>query len=101
MKKKVICIEIVNMFPLLITVQAIAAVALWPIHQQYRIKKLIISTYQAASGAGAEGMDELLAGTEAKLSGKEVVNSVFVHPLPFNLIPHIDKFQVLIHMITL
>lgn len=73
---------------------AVAAVALWPIHQQYTIKKLIMSTYQAASGAGAEGMEELLSGTASHLKGEPVRNSVFAHPLPFNLIPHIDKFQV-------
>lgn len=72
---------------------AIAAVVLWPLHQQFGIKKLIMSTYQAASGAGAEGMDELLQGTKDKLAGNTPVNSVFAHPLPFNLIPHIDKFQ--------
>jgi aspartate-semialdehyde dehydrogenase len=72
---------------------AIAAVVLWPLHQKFGIKKLIMSTYQAASGAGAEGMEELQIGTLAKLSGQPVVNSVFVHPLPLNLIPHIDKFQ--------
>jgi aspartate-semialdehyde dehydrogenase len=72
---------------------AIAAVVLWPLHQQFGIKKLIMSTDQAASGAGAEGMEELQAGTLAKLTGQAVTNSVFVHPLPFNLIPHIDKFQ--------
>lgn len=38
-------------------------------------------------------MEELLKGTESKLKGEVVTNSVFVHPLPFNLIPHIDKFQ--------
>ena len=73
---------------------AIAAVALWPLHQRFGIKKLIMSTYQAASGAGAEGMEELLEGTREKLSGKEPGHSVFAHPLPFNLIPHIDNFQV-------
>lgn len=73
---------------------AIAAVVLWPIHVKFGIKKLIVSTYQAASGAGAEGMTELLAGTASHLEGKPVNNQVFVHPLPFNLIPHIDKFQV-------
>jgi len=72
---------------------AIAAVVLWPLHQRFRIKKLIVSTYQAASGAGAEGMEELIEGTREKLSGGQPSNSVFVHPLPFNLIPHIDKFQ--------
>lgn len=53
-----------------------------------------MSTYQAASGAGAEGMEELLQGTALKLENKPVENKVFAHPLPFNLIPHIDKFQV-------
>lgn len=41
-----------------------------------------------------KGMEELMKGTRAKLNGEEYANSVFVHPLPFNLIPHIDKFQV-------
>lgn len=72
---------------------AIAAVALWPIHLKFGIKKIIMSTYQAASGAGAEGMEELKIGTSLKLEGKPVENKVFVHPLPFNLIPHIDTFQ--------
>jgi aspartate-semialdehyde dehydrogenase len=40
-------------------------------------------------------MEELINGTEAHLKQKPVQNSVFVHPLPFNLIPHIDKFQVI------
>lgn len=39
-------------------------------------------------------MEELYSGTTAKLNNEEVKNNVFVHPLPFNLIPHIDKFQV-------
>ena len=38
-------------------------------------------------------MEELTVGTRARLEGQEVTNSVFAHPLPFNLIPHIDKFQ--------
>ncbi|TMW65122.1 hypothetical protein Poli38472_009289 [Pythium oligandrum] len=72
---------------------AVAAMALWPLHCEFKIKKLIVSTYQAASGAGAEGMEELREGTAASLAGKTVDNKVFAHPLPFNLIPHIDKFQ--------
>eukprot|EP00962_Isochrysis_galbana_P011388 scaffold3193_cov79-Isochrysis_galbana.AAC.1 len=51
-----------------------------------------MSTYQAASGAGAEGMAELQEGCKAISNGGQAVNSVFAHPLPFNLIPHIDKF---------
>lgn len=72
---------------------AIAAVVLWPLHCEFGIRKLIVSTYQAASGAGAEGMEELLSGTRSYLTGEKVTSSVFAHPLPFNLIPHIDKFQ--------
>lgn len=41
-----------------------------------------------------QGMDELLFGTGAKLHGEPVNHRVFSHPLPFNLIPHIDKFEV-------
>lgn len=52
-------------------------------------------TYQAASGAGQPGMDELMEGTRSVLSGEREVaeNKIFAHPLPFNVIPHIDKFQ--------
>ncbi|DBA04749.1 TPA: hypothetical protein N0F65_004386 [Lagenidium giganteum] len=72
---------------------AIAAMALWPLHCEFKIKKLIVSTYQAASGAGAEGMDELKNGSQAILNEQKMEHKVFAHPLPFNLIPHIDKFQ--------
>merc|ERR1719326_606317 len=51
-----------------------------------------MSTYQAASGAGAPGMQELEEGTAAYVKGDAVSNSVFAHQLPFNVIPHIDKF---------
>jgi aspartate-semialdehyde dehydrogenase len=72
---------------------AIAAVALYPLHKRYTIKKLIMSTYQAASGSGAEGMDELVEGSKCVLAGDEAPAKVFAYPLAFNLIPHIDKFQ--------
>ncbi|ETI33807.1 aspartate-semialdehyde dehydrogenase [Phytophthora nicotianae P10297] len=72
---------------------AIAAMALWPLHCEFGIKKLIVSTYQAASGAGAAGMEELADGAKAFLADEPVTYKVFSYPLPFNLIPHIDKFQ--------
>ncbi|CAE8633801.1 unnamed protein product [Polarella glacialis] len=72
---------------------AIAAMALWPLHQKFTLRKVIMSTYQAASGAGAAGMIELEAGTRKGLNNEPVVNEVFAHPLPFNVIPHIDAFQ--------
>lgn len=72
---------------------AIAAMALWPLHKRFKLRKVIMSTYQAASGAGAAGMTELLEGTRKHLNNEAVVSEVFAHPLPFNVIPHIDTFQ--------
>jgi aspartate-semialdehyde dehydrogenase len=71
---------------------AIALMALWPLHLKFGLKKVLVSTYQAASGAGQPGMDELKEGTQKWLNGEPVENKVFAHPLPFNVIPQIDKF---------
>jgi aspartate-semialdehyde dehydrogenase len=71
---------------------AIGLMAIWPLHKLFRLKKIIMSTYQAASGAGQPGMDELQEGTRARLNGEKVENKIFAHPLPFNVIPQIDKF---------
>jgi aspartate-semialdehyde dehydrogenase len=74
---------------------AIGIMALWPLHQKYGLKKVLMSTYQAASGAGQEGMDELFNGAKMVTSGEKAVadNKIFAYPLAFNLIPHIDVFQ--------
>ena len=72
---------------------AILAVALYPIHKEFNVKKTIVSTYQATSGGGAPAMAELEEQTKNYLAGKEVKNEKFAHPIPFNLIPHIDTFQ--------
>lgn len=72
---------------------AIMVMGLYPLHQAFKAKRVIVSTYQSSSGAGASGMEELLEGTRQWLSGEQVVNQVFAHPLPFNVIPHIDSFQ--------
>ncbi len=72
---------------------AILAMPLYPIFQEFGLKKVIISTYQATSGAGSAGMDELEKQTRNFLNHEEVKNEVFAHPIPFNIIPHIDVFQ--------
>jgi aspartate-semialdehyde dehydrogenase len=72
---------------------AIAAMALWPLHQRFTLRKVIMSTYQAASGAGAKGMTELEEGIRSHISGERIKANVFAHPLPFNVIRHIDTFQ--------
>ena len=65
-----------------------ALVPLWPIHRQNRIKRVIISTYQAASGAGAAAMDELVESTRAHLNGQVYPPKVMPHPYAFNLFSH-------------
>jgi aspartate-semialdehyde dehydrogenase len=65
-----------------------ALVPLWPIHQNNRIKRVIISTYQAASGAGAAAMEELVESTRANLNGQVYTPRVMPHPYAFNLFNH-------------
>ena len=65
-----------------------AIVPLWPIHRSNRVKRLILSTYQAASGAGAAAMAELVESTRAHLSGQPFEPRVFPHPYAFNLFSH-------------
>ncbi len=72
---------------------AVAVLAVAPIHREYGVKRMIVSTYQATSGAGQKGMDELLEQTHMVLQGKDATSDVFAHPIPFNVIPHIDAFQ--------
>ena len=72
---------------------AIALMAVNPIYRKYGIKKMIISTYQATSGAWAKGMHELLENTKRYFSGEAPQIETFVENIAFNVIPHIDKFQ--------
>ncbi len=68
---------------------AIAALMpLWPIHRQNRIKRMIIATYQAASGAGAAAMEELVESTRAKLAGRTFRSKILPHPYAFNVFNH-------------
>ena len=66
----------------------IAITPLWPIHRSNRIRRLIVTTYQAASGAGAAAMRELLESTHAYLHDKPHQPTVLPHPYAFNLFSH-------------
>ena len=63
-------------------------VPLWPVHQVNKVKRLIVSTYQAASGGGAALMEELELSTRAYLDGKEYAPKVVKYPYAFNLFSH-------------
>ena len=67
--------------------------ALKPLHDEYKIKRVIVSTYQAVSGAGKESTDELFEQTRNYLEGKKIVSKNFSKQIAFNLIPHIDTFS--------
>ena len=66
----------------------IAITPLWPVHQANRIRRMIIATYQAASGGGAAAMEELRESTRAYLEGRPYENRVLPHPYAFNLFSH-------------
>lgn len=63
-----------------------------PLHEKAKIKRLIVSTYQAVSGAGLAAINELKADTEANLKGEKFENKCFKKPISFNVIPQIDVF---------
>ncbi len=68
-------------------------VALKPLHDKYRIKRVVVSTYQSVSGAGKEGMDELLLQSRRSLVHDQIVPENFTKQIAFNVIPHIDRFM--------
>lgn len=63
-----------------------------PLNKKFGIKRLIVSTYQAVSGAGLAAINELRADTEANLKGEVFENKCFKKPISFNVIPQIDVF---------
>ena len=67
-------------------------VALKPIHDAVRIKRIVVSTYQSVSGAGRKAMEELSHQVAALFNGKEIERAKFPHQIAFNCIPHIDSF---------
>jgi aspartate-semialdehyde dehydrogenase len=67
--------------------------AVAPLHRAKGLKRLVASTYQAASGAGAPGLAELEDQIRDYAAGKELSVKAFQHQLMYNLIPHIDKFD--------
>ena len=67
-------------------------VALKPLHDAAKIKRVVVSTYQSASGAGKAGMDELFEQSRAIFVGDQVEPKKFTKQIAFNVIPHIDSF---------
>ena len=68
-------------------------VALKPLHDKFKIKRVVVATYQSVSGAGKEGMDELYAHTKSVFVHEQGPPQQFTKEIAFNCIPHIDKFM--------
>ena len=68
-------------------------IALKPLHDLFKIKRLVVSTYQSVSGGGKAPMDELIEQTKLVLNNKKVSSKNFTKQIAFNVIPHIDEFS--------
>ena len=64
------------------------SLAIWPLHQVQPIRRVVVSTYQSASGAGARAMAEVKQQARAMLAGETPQTDAFPYPLAFNLFPH-------------
>ncbi len=67
-------------------------VALKPIHDKFKIKRVVVSTYQSVSGSGQKAINELKVQSQEQLKGKSSLPNVYPHKIAFNCLPHIDKF---------
>ncbi len=67
--------------------------ALKPLHDLFTVRRVVVATYQAVSGAGKEGMDELFIQTKGSFVNDPPTTEQFTKPIAFNVIPHIDRFM--------
>lgn len=72
------------------TIQMVAA--LKPLHDNFVLKRVVVSTYQAVSGTGKKAVAELIAQTKAVLAGEPIKSEVYPRQIAFNILPHIDVF---------
>jgi aspartate-semialdehyde dehydrogenase len=71
---------------------AIALLALFPLHQEFRVRRILASTYQAVSGTGALAIEELRSQVHSITHGLPIEKSVYPHQIAFNVLPHVDSF---------
>ena len=67
-------------------------IVLKPIHEKFKIKRVVVSTYQSVSGSGQNAIEELKSQTSDFLKGNQIKTNVYPHQIAFNCLPHIDKF---------
>ncbi|OHX66798.1 aspartate-semialdehyde dehydrogenase [Flammeovirga pacifica] len=73
------------------TIQMIVAIG--PLHEKYKIKRVVVSTYQSVTGSGKAAVDQLFAERAVSAGQEKEVNKVYPHTIDLNVLPHIDVFQ--------
>jgi aspartate-semialdehyde dehydrogenase len=71
---------------------AVTLMALHPLHQEFRVKRIFASSYQAVSGTGAQAIEELRGQVAAINAGQPAESKVYPHQIAFNVLPHVDTF---------
>ncbi len=71
---------------------AITLMALHPLHQEFRVRRIFAASYQAVSGTGAQAIEELRNQVHAIANGLPVEKQVYPHQIAFNVLPHVDSF---------
>jgi aspartate-semialdehyde dehydrogenase len=71
---------------------AVTLMALHPLHQEFRVKRIFASSYQAVSGTGAQAIEELRGQVAAISAGQPAESKVYPHQIAFNVLPHVDTF---------
>ncbi|MBI3555991.1 MAG: aspartate-semialdehyde dehydrogenase [Deltaproteobacteria bacterium] len=67
--------------------------ALKPLHDRFRVKRVVLASYQAVSGKGQKGIDEFKRQIREHVDGRPLTTEAFPHPIAFNCLPHIDTFR--------
>ena len=71
---------------------AVTLMALYPLHQEFRVRRIFASSYQAVSGSGAKAIAELERQVQQIVSGQPVTKEVYPHQIAFNVVPQVDSF---------
>lgn len=71
---------------------AVMLMGLWPLHREFGLKRIFVSTYQSVSGTGAEAIQELDTQIRALVQGEPAVSKVYAYPIAYNCIPQVDTF---------
>src|SRR2546428_2751322 len=71
---------------------AVTLMALYPLHQQFNVRRIFASSYQAVSGSGAKAIAELERQVQQIVSGQPVTKEVYPHQIAFNVVPQLDSF---------